>query len=254
MKIGIIGAMDEELVTIRQLINNTEQLQKGNRIFWRGEASAHEIYLTRCDPGKVNAVIATQQLIDYFSPNVIFNMGSSGAGAPELEVGDLVIATEAIQHDFDLTAWGLQPGELIFDVFTAENDGQLHFRSQQVFSTHPKLSQMAFEIAQNVKLTELEGYSPKVYTGRIISGDQFINQREKAEELWNTYHNLCTDMEAAAIAHTCSINNVPFLCIRAISDKADHSANISFTGFLVAATANYGKIFDLLIKQLNGVL
>ena len=253
MKIGIIGAMDEELVTIRQLINNAEQIQRSNRIFWRGEAFAHEIYLTRCDPGKVNAVIATQQMIDHFSPDIIFNMGSSGAGSPELEVGDLVIATEAIQHDFDLTAWGMKPGELIFDVFTAE-DGGLHFRSQQVFPTHSKLSQMAFEIAQNVKLTELEGYSPKVYKGRIISGDQFINQREKAQELWNTYHSLCTDMEAAAIAHTCAINNVPFLCIRAISDKADHSANISFTGFLVAATANYGKIFDIVIKQLDDVL
>ena len=113
---------------------------------------------------------------------------------------------------------------------------------------------MALEIAQNVELTELEGYCPKVYTGRIISGDQFINQREKAEELWDTYHGLCTDMEAAAIAHTCAINNVPFLCIRAISDKADHSANISFTGFLVAATANYGKIFDIVLKQLDGIL
>ena len=254
MKIGIIGAMDEELVTIRQLINNAEQIQKGSRIFWRGEASLHEIYLTRCDPGKVNAVIAAQQMIDHYSPAIIFNMGSSGASNPELEVGDLVVATEAIQHDFDLTAWGMKPGELIFDVFTAENDGGLHFRSQQAFPTHPKLSQMAYEIAQNVKLAELEGYSPKVYTGRIISGDQFINQREKAEELWNTYHSLCTDMEAAAIAHTCSINNVPFLCIRAISDKADHSANISFTGFLVAATANYGKIFDLVIKQLGNTL
>ena len=253
MKIGIIGAMDEELVTIRQHIKNLEQIQKGGRTFWRGDAFAHEIYLTRCDPGKVNAAIATQQMMDHFSVDAIFNMGSSGASAPELEVGDLVIATEAIQHDFDLTAWGLKPGELIFDVFTVENGG-LQFRSQQVFSAHPKLTQTAFDIAQNIKLTELEGYSPKVYTGRIISGDQFINQREKADELWSTYHSLCTDMEAAAIAHTCAINNVPFLCIRAISDKADHSANISFTGFLVAATANYGKIFDLVFKQLDGIL
>jgi len=253
MKIGIIGAMDEELIPIRQIIKNLEQIQKGGRTFWRGEAFAHEICLTRCDPGKVNAVIAAQQMIDHFSVDVIFNMGSSGANAPELEVGDLVIATEAIQHDFDITGWGLKPGELIFDVVTAEN-GELHFRSQQVFYTHPKLTQLAFDTAKNVALTELNGYTPKVYKGRIISGDQFINQREKVEKLWDTYHSLCVDMEAAAIAHTCSINNVPFLCIRAISDKADHSANISFIGFLIAATANYGKIFDLIIEQFDGVL
>jgi adenosylhomocysteine nucleosidase len=189
-------------------------------------------------------------MLDYFSVDLIFNMGSSGASAPELEVGDLVIATEAIQHDFDLTAWGLKPGELIFEVFTAENGG-LRFRSQQTFGTDPKLTQMAFELAQKIQLTDLEGYSPKVYQGRIISGDQFIHQRSKVEELWQTYQSLCTDMEAAAIAQTCAVNRVPFLCIRAISDKADHSANISFTGFLVAATANYGKIFDLMLKQLE---
>jgi adenosylhomocysteine nucleosidase len=253
MKIGIIGAMDEELIPIRQLIKNVEQIQKGGRTFWRGEASTHEICLTRCDPGKVNAVIAAQQMIDHFSVDVIFNMGSSGASAPELEVGDLVIATEAIEHDFDLTGWGLKPGELIFDVTTADNGG-LNFRSQQVFPADSKLVQLAFDIAQNITRVELNGYSPKVYKGRIISGDQFINQREKAEKLWDTYHSLCMDMEAAAIAHACSINHVPFLCIRAISDKADHSANISFTGFLIAATANYGKIFDLIIKQFDGVL
>jgi adenosylhomocysteine nucleosidase len=253
MKIGIIGAMDEELIPIRQLIQNMEQIKKGGRVFWRGRVSLHEVCLTRCDPGKVNAVIAAQQMIDFFSSEVIFNMGSSGASAPELEVGDLVIATEAIQHDFDLTGWGMKPGELIFDVTTADTGG-LHFRSQQAFPAHPKLVQLAFDIAQNITRVELNGYSPKVYKGRIISGDQFINQREKAVKLWDTYHSLCTDMEAAAIAHACSINNVPFLCIRAISDKADHSANVSFTSFLVAATANYGKIFDLVIKQVDDVL
>jgi len=253
MKIGIIGAMDEELVSIRKIIEEARQFEKGNRIFWQGRTDAHEIYLTRCDPGKANAVIATQQMIDFFAVDAVFNMGSSGASDSRLEVGDLVVATEAVQHDFDLTAWGLKPGDLIFDVFTA-SDGGLKFRAQQAFITDPKLTQLALEIAQNTPLTELNGYSPKVYTGRIISGDQFINNREKARELWETHRALCVDMEAAAIAQTCEINRVPFLCIRAISDKADHSANISFTGFLAAATANYGKIFDLIIRRINGVL
>jgi adenosylhomocysteine nucleosidase len=253
MKIGIIGAMDEELASIRQIMENPRKIERGSRTFWLGEASAHEIYLTRCDPGKVNAAIAAQRMIDHFSVDVIFNMGSSGASASELEVGDLVIATEAVQHDFDLTAWGLQPGDLIFDVFTA-SDGRLQFRSQQAFRTDPKLTQMAFEIAQTSPLTGLEGRVPKVHMGRIISGDQFINNRDKARELWNTHHALCIDMEAAAIAHACEINRVPFLCIRAISDKADHSANISFTTFLVAATSNYGRIFELVIRRIGSAL
>ena len=251
MKIGIIGAMDEELLPIRGHIHTPEKIRKGNRIFWRGEESGHAIFLTRCDPGKVNAAIAAQQMIDHFSVDAIFNMGSSGALAPELEVGDLVIATEAVQHDFDLTSWNLKPGELIFNVLTAKESGQLQFRSQQVFNSDGKLSKLALDVAQKIELTQLNGHSPKIYTGRILSGDQFISKREKAEELWNTLNGLCTDMEAAAISHTCSINNVPFLCIRAISDKADHTAAVSFTDFLVAATTNYGRIFDLIIKQLD---
>ena len=251
MKIGIIGAMEEELISIRSISQHLENFQKGNRTFWRGEAHGHEIYLTRCDPGKVNAAIATQQLLDFFSPGAVFNMGSSGALSPDLEVGDLVVATESVQHDFDLTGWGMKPGELIFDVTTAAN-GQLTFRSQQAFPSNEKFAKLAFDVAQSVELTKLGAYTPKTRMGRIVSGDQFVNKRERADEIWKTFEGLCTDMEAASIAHVCDINRVPFLCMRAISDKADHSATISFTDFLVAATSNYGKIFDRVMQQFNG--
>jgi len=254
MKIGIIGAMDEELIPIRAILSNLEKLEKGNRTFWHGEDYGNQIFLTRCDPGKVNAVIAAQQMIDLFSVDAIFNMGSSGALAPELEVGDLVIASEFIQHDFDVTDWGLKPGELMFDILVSNETGQMQFRTQQVFKAHPHLTQMAVAIAQTTELTPLGGHSPKTYTGRILTGDQFIGKLEKARELWNTHHGLCTDMEAAAIAHTCEVNKVPFLCIRAMSDKADHSAVVSFTDFLVGATANYGKIFERILKQIGNSL
>ena len=251
MKIGIIGAMDEELIPIRAILSNLEKLEKGKRVFWHGEDYGNQIFLTRCDPGKVNAVIATQQMIDLFEVDVIFNMGSSGALAPELEVGDLVVAFEFIQHDFDVTDWGLKPGELMFDILMSNETGQMQFRSQQIFKAHPGLTQLAVEIAQSAELTPLGGHSPKIYTGRILTGDQFIGKLDKARELWNTHHGLCTDMEAAAIAHTCEVNKVPFLCIRAISDKADHSAMVSFTDFLVGATANYGKIFEQILKWMG---
>ena len=254
MKIGIIGAMDEELIPIRAILNNLEKLEKGKRTFWHGEDYGNQIFLTRCDPGKVNAVIATQQMIDLFDVDAIFNMGSSGALAPELEVGDLVVASEFIQHDYDVTDWGLKPGELLFDILMSNETGQMQFRSQQIFKSHPGLTQLAVEIAKTTELTSLGGHSPKIFSGRILSGDQFIGKPEKARELWNTHHGLCTDMEAAAIAHTCEVNQVPFLCIRAISDKADHSAVVSFTDFLVGATANYGKIFERILQTLPGSL
>jgi len=251
MKIGIIGAMDEELHPIRAIIQNSEKRENGKRTFWHGNAHGHDIYLTRCDPGKVNAVIAAQQMIDLFSVDAIFNMGSSGALSPELEVGDLVIATELIQHDFDVTDWGLKPGELMFDILMSNETGQMQFRSQQIFKTDSNLTQEAFRISKSIELAKLNGHSPKIYTGRILSGDQFIGKLEKAKHLWDTHQGLCTDMEAAAIAHTCEVNEVPFLCIRAMSDKADHSAVVSFTDFLIGATANYGRIFDELIKHLK---
>lgn len=254
MKIGIIGAMDEELIPIRAILSNLKKLEKGKRTFWHGEDYGNQIFLTRCDPGKVNAVIATQQMIDLFDVDAIFNMGSSGALAPELEVGDLVVASEFIQHDYDVTDWGLKPGELLFDILMSNETGQMQFRSQQIFKSHPGLTQLAVEIAKTTELTSLGSHSPKIFSGRILSGDQFIGKPEKARELWNTHHGLCTDMEAAAIAHTCEVNQVPFLCIRAISDKADHSAVVSFTDFLVGATANYGKIFERILQTLPGSL
>lgn len=250
MKIGIIGAMEEELIPIRALSSHLERIEKGNRIYWHGDMHGHQVYLTRCDPGKVNAVIAAQQLLDFFTPDCLFNMGSSGALSPELEVGDLVVATEAIQHDFDVTGWGMKPGEILFDVVTKPETGQLGFTSRHAFATDPKLTDLAFETAKSVSLDEIGGHAPKVHKGRIVSGDQFISSLEKAGQLWNTHQALAVDMEAAAIAHACFINKIPFLCVRAMSDKADHSANVSFTDFLVAATHNYGRIFDKLIKQL----
>ena len=199
-------------------------------------------------------MIATQQMIDLFSVDAIFNMGSSGALAPELEVGDLVVASEFIQHDFDVTDWGLKPGELMFDILMSNETGQMQFRSQQIFKAHLGLTQLAVEIAKSTELTPLGKHTPKAYIGRILSGDQFIGKLEKARELWNMHHGLCTDMEAAAIAHTCEVNKIPFLCIRAMSDKADHSAVVSFTDFLVGATANYGKIFERILKDIGSTL
>jgi adenosylhomocysteine nucleosidase len=250
MKIGIIGALDEELIPIRAIIHNLEKFEKGVSTFWKGQIYGHEIYLNRCDHGKVNSAIATQQMIDHFSVDAIFNMGSSGALDPRLEVGDLVVATEFIQHDFDVTDWGMKPGEMMFGILMSNSVGQMQFRSQQIFRAAAHLAQLAIEIAQSTELTPVKGSLPKIYSGRVLSGDQFISKLEKAHALWEIHQGLCTDMEASAIAHTCEVNRVPFLCIRAISDKADHSAVVSFTDFLVGATANYGKIFENIFEQL----
>lgn len=190
MKIGIIGALDEELIPVRALSQHLEKIERGNRTYWHGDMHGHQVYLTRCDPGKVNAVIATQQLLDFFEPDVLFNMGSSGALSPDLEVGDLVVATDAIQHDFDLTGWGMKPGEILFDVVTKPETGQLGFTSRHAFITDPKLTNLAFETARSLTLDEINGHKPTVYKGRVVSGDQFISSVEKAGQLLTTHNAL----------------------------------------------------------------
>lgn len=254
MKIGIIGAMEQELVPIRNVIHHLERTEKGHRVFWHGQSHGHEITVTRCDPGKVNAAVAAQQMIDLFSVDVLINMGSSGALDPRLEVGDLVIASEFIQHDFDVTDWGMKPGELLFDIVMDDGTGQMKFRAQQVFNAHAGLVKIAKEIAESTVLVPLNGHPPQIYSGRILSGDQFISRTEKARALFDTHHALCTDMEAAAIAHTCEVNGVPLLCVRAISDKADHSAVVAFKDFLSEATANYGKIIESAFERIGDVI
>ncbi|MEW6239257.1 MAG: 5'-methylthioadenosine/adenosylhomocysteine nucleosidase [Chloroflexota bacterium] len=254
MKIGVIGAMDQELVPIRGIVQDLECHEKGGRAFWHGRSHGHDIYLTRCDPGKVNAAIAAQQMMDYFGVDVLFNMGASGALDPRLEVGDLVIATEFIQHDFDLTNWGMRPGELLFDIVMDDGTGQMRFRSQQAFHAHAGLAQAAMDIARSIELVPLNGHFPKTYTGRVLSGDQFISETDKARALWDTHQALCTDMESAAIAHVCEVNGIPLLCIRAISDKADHSAVVSFKDFLAEATSNYGRIFEIAFQRIGEVI
>jgi adenosylhomocysteine nucleosidase len=253
MKFAILGAMEQELVPIRNLIQPLDRVERGGRVYWHGQSHGHEIVLTRCDPGKVNAAIAAQQMIDFFAVDALFNMGSSGALDPRLEVGDLVIASEFIQHDFDITDLGVKPGELLFDIVLNDGTGQMQFRSQQVFHAHAGLIELAKDVAEHASLVPLNERAPQVYAGRILSGDQFISKTEKARALFETYQALCTDMEAAAIAHACAANRVPLLCIRAISDKADHSAAVSFRDFLTEATANYGRIFELIFERVENL-
>jgi adenosylhomocysteine nucleosidase len=148
---------------------------------------------------------------------------------------------------------GVKPGELLFDIVLDDGTGQMQFRSQQVFHAHAGLIELAKDVAEHASLVPLNGRAPQVYAGRILSGDQFISKTEKARALFETYQALCTDMEAAAIAHACAANRVPLLCIRAISDKADHSAAVSFRDFLTEATANYGRIFELIFERVENL-
>ena len=251
MKIGIIGAMEDELGAVISLIEGAETTQHNRWKVTNGRIGRHHITLTRCDIGKVNGAIAAQMLIDCYDAEAIINLGSSGALAAELEIGDLVIASEAIQPDVDLTAWGVPPGGVMFDAFLAEGDDKLTFRSQVCFDMDDDFILAAQTAAKQVTFEPISGYTPQIHHGRLLSSDTFVSDPEKVAKMRTTFAGLCIDMEAAAIAQACMSNDIPCLVVRTISDKADGSAAESFHTFLVAATENYGRLLAQLLKTLK---
>lgn len=198
--------------------------------------------LIQCDIGKVNAAIAAQVLISRYQVDMIFNLGSSGAISPELEIGDLVIATEAVQHDVDLSGFGLARGEVMFDVDLAAASGQLTCRRQAAFATDVQLRELATQVVQIDSLAHVGQRQPLLFHGRVLSGDGFLNDVVAARRLRDELGGLCVDMEAGAIAQVCALNEVPLLVIRAISDRANGDSKVDFHTFLDAATRNYARI------------
>lgn len=171
--------------------------------------------------------------------------------APELEIGDLVIGTDAVQPDVNLTPWGVPLGGVMFDAHLAEGADGLAFRHQVTFEMSEALISAAKTAATQTELAHIGDYLPKIHSGRLLSSDTFMSDHAQVSFLRDEFGALCIDMEAAAIAQTCVSNNVPCLIIRTISDKADGSAADSFRSFLVVATANYGLLLDQLLANLN---
>lgn len=250
MKIGIIAALDEELLSLvrRSSLGEAE----GSRRVRRGRLHDHEVVVVRSDAGKVNAALAAQHLIDVHAPDLLLNVGSSGALSENLDVGDLVVGLHLFEHDFDLTAFGLERGELLFDLVMGE--GAPTFRRQCGFSAHRGWSELLFQVAEALaeagRLAAVSSREPGVYLGNLVSGDRFISSRADAQELAERHGALAADMEAAAIAHVAGLSNVPLVCLRAISDRADHAARGSFAEFLLAATDNYGHVVDAFLSAL----
>lgn len=251
MKIGIIAALEEELLPLVARLSLGAH-GEGPRRVRRGSLHGHDLVVIRTDAGKVNAALAAQHLIDVHAPELLLNVGSSGALSPNLDVGDLVVGAHLFEHDFDLTAFGLERGELLFDLVMGE--GAPTFRRQCGYfadrALSPLLHQVAEGLAEAGELARVAGREPEVFLGNLVSGDCFISSRADAEALAERHGALAADMEAAAIAHVAGLSQVPFVCLRAISDRADHAARISFAELLVAATDNYGRIVDAFLGAL----
>lgn len=211
MKIGIIGAMDCEVAEFCTKFNAADTNVKGIK---KGEFCGHEIYISLCGIGKVNSAASTQKMIDMFCPDVIINSGVAGAVNRELHVLDIVVSECFTYHDFS-------PIDIL--------DRNSPYTS--VFKADKRL----VELSQNAckELSKTEKFNFK--TGMIVSGDMFVSDSNLVKQFSEKYNAMCCEMEGAAIAHVCLLNEVPFVAIRALSDNADEEAEMSFEDMCVIA-------------------
>ena len=231
-KIGIIGAMDEEIEMLKQEMNIAEVKNVANMEFYIGQLFGQEVVLVRCGIGKVNAAICTQALIGQFEVGQVINTGVAGAIHDELEVMDVVISTDVQQHDFDVTGFGYKIGEI-------------PRMEKSIFEADKKLVGLAYDAATELLVNN------KAMKGRIVSGDIFVSSQELKNKLWDVFNGFSTEMEGAAIGHTCYVNNIPFVIIRSMSDKADGSAHVNFNEFVEKAAKLSKDIVKNMLTQMN---
>ncbi len=204
-RIGIIGAMELEVQCLKKQIQVTRVVEKASMEFNQGTYQGKEIIVVRSGIGKVNAAMCAQILVDEFQVELIINTGIAGGLADGVEIGDIVISKDALQHDMDATGFG-------YDI------GIIPQMETSVFIADPKIVELADQVCKK------ENPDINTYVGRIVSGDQFISSKEKKEWLLDTFKGYCVEMEGAAIAQAAYLNHVKFVIIRAISDKADNTA------------------------------
>lgn len=214
--IGIIGAMDEEVALLMKQASAVRTETVAGMEYYTGKLVEVPIVIVKCGIGKVNAGICTQTLIQEFHVSAVINTGVAGSLDGRIDIGDLVVSTEAIQHDFDCSPLGFAKGEIPYTGLAAfpADDALRTCAVKAVRKTAPEIH---------------------VFEGRICSGDQFIASREQKDAIVNSFGGLCCEMEGAAIAQVCTLNHVPYVILRAISDKADDSEEVSYSVFVESA-------------------
>ena len=210
--LGIIGAMDEEVSQLKEYMTDTIIHKKASMEFYSGKLHGKDIVIVRSGIGKVNAAVCSQILIDDFHVDALINTGIAGSLKAEINIGDVVLSKDVLHHDVDCVAFGYPLGQIPrMDVLSFEADADmLTLAKKSCKKVNPEIG---------------------VFTGRIVSGDQFISNRNRKNSISENFNGYCTEMEGAAIAQTAYLNNIPFLIIRAISDKADDSAEMDYPAF-----------------------
>lgn len=203
MKIGIIGAMEHEVKSLCEKMKNPKIKNICSSNFYCGKLYDKEIVIVQCGIGKVNAALRTQLLISNFGITHLINTGIAGAMASGLGIFDFVVSQKTVYHDFDTTAFGYKLGQVpgMATEFVADEAME-------------KIAITAFEKTEIAK-------KHKLITGLIATGDQFISGGERKEFIKKTFNPACVEMEGCAIAHVATVNKIPFIIVRCMSDMAD---------------------------------
>ncbi|MDT0596006.1 5'-methylthioadenosine/adenosylhomocysteine nucleosidase [Glaciecola petra] len=230
MNILILGAMEEEITLLKEKMLNLRSENVAYLHVYRGNISGHEISLVQCGIGKVASAAATALLIQALSPDYVINTGSAGGFDPELDIGDVVIATELLHHDVNVTHFGYELGQV--------PQMPLHYKSDK---TLVQLALDAIGQLTNVKVT----------SGLVCSGDSFVGSDEAAQKIRDDFVDMkAVEMEGAAIAQVCHLMNTPFVVIRSLSDIAGKTSSMSFDAYLVVAAKNSAEMTLLMLKNL----
>ena len=231
IKLGIIGAMDVEVATLKEKMQDITVTERASMVYCEGKLEGLDVVVVQSGIGKVNAAMCTQILCDCFGVTHILNTGIAGSLCADLDIADMVISEDVIHHDFDLRFWGRPVGQVPGMDVTA-------------FPADEALKKLALEAAEAVNA----GHNR---TGRIASGDQFICSKEQKNTIIENTGALCAEMEGASIAHTAYRNGIPFVIIRAISDKADDSADMDYPTFERIAAHRCANVTSRLAKSMQ---
>ena len=229
IKLGIIGAMDVEVATLKEQMEGLQAATIAGMEFCTGKLEGLDVVVVQCGVGKVNAAMCTQILCSGYGVTHLVNTGIAGSLCAELDIADMVVSTDAMYHDVDVTPFGYPGG--------AVPGMPLSYPADE------RLCAYAFAAAEAVN----PGHTR---TGRVASGDQFVSRKEQKEKIIANTSAMCTEMEGAAIAHTAYRNGVPFVILRAISDKADDSAEMDYPTFEKIAAHRCAEVTKNLARQL----
>ena len=229
--IGVIGAMEEEVSMLIGQMKNKETKVMAGMQFNKGKLWDIDAVIVKSGIGKVNMAICTQILVDVYNVTAVINTGVAGGLYEKLNVGDIVISSDVVQHDMDATGFGYKPGQIPrMDVFS--------------FPADKDLVKLAVDSC-NLVNTDIQ-----CFTGRVATGDQFISSNEKKQWIIDNFDAYCAEMEGGAMAQTAFLNNIPFVVIRAISDKADNSATVTYEEFEQQAIVHTMKLLAAMFLKM----